>query len=148
MRLGITGTREGMTAAQRQFFRDFLKVTQVNAFHFGDCVGVDDQAADLVSRMKNAELPEKPLIVCHPPASDSLRAFNKNADSTLPAKTYEERNRDIVNACDLLVVVPKQEQIAASGGTWQTYDYGVEIGKPILIIWPNGSCTWPDGETT
>jgi len=46
-------------------------------------------------------------IVCHPPIKSDLRAFHKS-DEYRPAYSYFERNRNIVDSCEVLMVVPYQ----------------------------------------
>ena len=54
-------------------------------------------------------------------------------------RQYHERNRNIVDATDILVATPKENKgDIYRGGTWYTINYAVSKGKPVYIIWPDG----------
>ena len=136
MKLGMTGTRDGMTVLQRNTFNIHIE----NAFdcglkewHHGDCVGADAETHFIVSCFKSID------IIIHPPIDEKLRAFCLGAKEHWPAKSHFARNRDIVVTTDGLIVLPKQMTHQSFGGTWYTHDYAVKIGKPIFIIWPDGT---------
>jgi hypothetical protein len=131
MIIGITGTREGMTEHQFEMIKQYLELHyQPGAeFHHGDCVGVDAEAA-LLAR----EIGYK--IVGHPgPDKDGLRAFVECDESREP-QSHFKRNRTIVDACDVLLVVPLQMERQERGGTWYTYDYAVKTDTPFFVIYP------------
>lgn len=133
--LGMTGTREGMTGAQRRRFAVILG--EATVLHHGDCVGADADAHDL-ARAHGC------YIVVHPPADDRLRAYCAG-DEVRTAKPYFARNRDIVDECDLLVATPKETKVHQRGGTWYTVGYAMSVGRRHVVIWPDGSIT--DGTT-
>ena len=128
MKIGVTGTREGATEYQLNELRSVLTELKGTEFHHGDCNGVDEQAAAIAK-----ELGYK--IVCHPPASDYLRAYFAYDETREPAG-YLKRDRAIVNECDILLVVPLQMEWQSKGGTWYTHDYAVKTNKPYSVIWP------------
>jgi hypothetical protein len=128
MKIGVTGTREGATEYQLNELRSVLTELKGTEFHHGDCNGVDEQAAKIAK-----ELGYK--IVCHPPASDYLRAYVDYDECREPAG-YLKRDRAIVNECDILLVVPLQMEWQSKGGTWYTHDYAVKTNKPYSVIWP------------
>ncbi len=133
--VGFTGTQDGMTPAQLQEFeRRVRELGRVDEFHHGDCIGADDEAANVV-----AAVTPKPRIVCHPPINESKRAFNKHSDEVLGAYEYLERNRDIVNAVTMLFVCPKEMQEIQRSGTWSTYRYARRRSKRIVVVFPDGS---------
>lgn len=129
MKVGVTGTREGATDHQLNDLRIILRGLNGDEFHHGDCKGVDEQAAAIAK-----ELGYK--IVCHPPNDDYLRAYFPADEMREPAG-YLRRDRAIVDACDVLLVVPKQMEWQPKGGTWYTHDYAKKVFKPHHIIWPN-----------
>ncbi len=59
----------------------------------------------------------------------------------LPPKTYFARNRDIVDAADLLIATPFNNFEEDRGGTWYTVNYARKRKKPIVIVWPTGKAT-------
>ena len=132
MKIGITGTREGMNAHQYVMVLRYLKDYYCDGaeFHHGDCVGVDAEVATMAK-----ELGYK--IIGHPgPSLDGLRAFVECDESREPASHFK-RNRTIVDACDQLMVVPLQDEWQPKGGTWYTNDYAVKRNKPLTVFWRN-----------
>jgi hypothetical protein len=153
--IGFTGTREGLTRAQDDVLDEWANLGEFgDVNHHGDCVGADAEF-DYFARRYGGR------VVIHPPTDPKLRAFCYEKDygwaddvTLLPEKPYLERNRDIVDACDLLIACPKQERTSAlggdmadthlalaPGGTWDTIRYAQKVGKPVSIIWPDGSVT-------
>lgn len=128
MIVGVTGTREGATEYQLAELRKVLADLKGAEFHHGDCNGVDVQAAAIAR-----ELGYK--IVCYPPKSTEEQGFFGGDVVHAPAG-YLERDRAIVDACDVLLVCPKQMEWQPKGGTWYTHDYAKKIGKPTTIIFP------------
>jgi len=130
MKIGITGTRRGITDYQRDEITKLLnELYSVNSeLHHGDCVGADATVADIANELGY-------IIVCHPPTKDSLRAFRRADQIRIPT-SYFSRNRNIVNDTDVLLVVPFQTSPQSTGGTWYTYDYALKVGKPVHIIYP------------
>lgn len=141
MKIGVTGTRNGMNEKQKenvkQYLTDILVVTSITKYelHHGDCIGVDVEVANIAQ-----ELGYK--IINYPPIEDSLRAFHKS-DISLEPKTYFARNRNIVNNTAVLLVVPREDSHQQKGGTWYTYDYAKKHNKCILIFYPNGTINYP-----
>ena len=91
IKLGITGTRDGMSAHQWQQVISILSSPEgERELHHGDCVGVDSEIA-LLARDLGWR------IVCHPPIDEKLRAFTPYDEIRVP-KTHFARNRDIVDS--------------------------------------------------
>jgi len=128
MKVGVTGTREGATGHQLAELRGVLSGLDSGEFHHGDCNGVDVEAAAIAR-----ELGYK--IVCYPPKSSEEQGHFGGDVVHAPAG-YLERDRAIVDACDVLIVVPKQMSWQPKGGTWYTHDYAVKTNKKIIVIWP------------
>ncbi len=130
MIIGFTGARKGMTDGQCTYLEKVLEDLECTEFHHGDCVGADSQAAYLVRSMGNIK------IVCHPPTIDTNRAFVplRPMDRSLRPKAYLERNHDIVDACDHLMVAPKGNNEEQRSGTWATFRYARMRGVPITMI--------------
>lgn len=129
MKLGFTGTREGMTFEQLCEV-ELILLFEIDEAHHGDCIGAD---ADLHRLARSAGL----WIVGHPPIDPKLRAFCE-FDEIWPEKQYLVRNVDIVICGDILLATPKEMEEQKRGGTWSTIRYAREIGKPRIIVWPNG----------
>jgi len=138
MKIGVTGTRSGMNKRQKKEFEqllsEFLIECMANGegeFHHGDCVGVDVEAAKIAKKLGFK-------VVCHPPVKDELRAYHKSDEFREP-KSYFARNRNIVDECDVLLVIPYQDEWQDQGGTWYTASYCKKKQKPFTIIWPKRS---------
>jgi hypothetical protein len=134
--VGFTGTRGGMTNLQRERFRfEFEKLEDVSQFHHGDCIGADNEAADLCDKIY-------PGIETHswPGNIESLRAHH-SATFIHKAQPCLERNRIIVNHCDVLFACPKEPTEVDRSGTWATVRYARKQGLLIFICWPDGTVT-------
>ena len=131
-KIGITGTRSGMNIDQLESFRERMEsFARPLELHHGDCVGVDIEAAEIATGLGIQ-------TVCHPPVDQRLRAHHKS-DVILEQKTYFARNRNIVDMCDILFVIPFQTSHSSTGGTWYTHDYAVKKGVPVEIFFPMSS---------
>lgn len=110
MKLGVTGTRHGLTilqqgAAAGELHR--LRLTGFDELHHGDCRGVDAELAE-IARVEGYRL------VCHPPSNDRLRAFVVSEEMRA-AKEYLVRNRDIVDEADMMLACPDGPRKPRSG---------------------------------
>lgn len=134
MNVGFTGTRSGLTGQQWNALRDILlqECGPSGEVHHGDCVGADDSAHHIALSLRFR-------IVMHPPTDRSRRAFCHAADHILPALPYLERNHAIVDATDLLVACPEGKEEKQRSGTWATVRYARKTGKPIILVFPDGT---------
>jgi hypothetical protein len=134
MKIGFTGTKTGMTDAQRETVRKYLvyfrRKNWDDQFHHGDCVGADEQAAEIAHELGY-------WVGGHPPGNEKYRAHFQS-DHNFPAKDYLPRDHDIVDATDLLLAAPKTAHEIQRSGTWATVRYARKRGKQILIILPDG----------
>lgn len=138
LRVGVTGTRSGITLQQRitltseltQIVRTTPLETQL-ALHYGDCIGADAEAFSIA----------RPLgfwTVAHPPTHDKFRAFTR-PDKLRDPQPYLERDRAIVREVTRLIVLPSgYKNVKRGSGTWYTYREAQRVGVPTLIIWPDG----------
>ena len=130
MKVGFTGTQQGMTPFQLTDFEGWVLGREISEFHHGDCIGADEQAVMIVRTVQpNAKL------VCHPPVNESKRAFAES-DVYLPPKEYLDRNHDIVDAVHQMVACPKGKHEEQRSGTWATIRYASKRGGLLYIIWP------------
>lgn len=138
--VGITGTRDGATDAQKAKLQEWLKVItalvhdhEVVVLH-GDCVGAD-QDADVVAQGLKLRRFVMPAAV-----NDRLRAFctQRGAEALADPLPPLVRNKAIVEACEVLVALPKGPEELRSG-TWSTVRYAIKRGNGVvMIITPNG----------
>jgi hypothetical protein len=133
LRIGFTGTRQGMKGPQRSTVRAALAMLTKEtpaALHHGDCVGADAQAHWEAVRLKLE-------VWLHPPRDPRLRAFcTEGVTFTYEPAHYLMRNRFIVDASDILVAAPRSQ--TRTGGTWYTIKYAIHMGKRVIVVWPDG----------
>lgn len=141
MRLGFTGTQQGMTKSQLYYVRSWARhpSRDITEAHHGDCIGADEQFHLIM-----AELIGSDKIQIHPPENPSKRAWCKSPN-IWPEKPYLVRNKLIVDNCDLLIATPAGEEEELRSGTWSTVRYARRLGKPIVLIRPSGLMTRDKG---
>ena len=132
MKVGFTGTQVSMRVGQCMAFMKLMKSLEPIEFHHGDCIGADALAA----RMVLANFPNC-KVVSHPPINTSKQA-NVGGHVVLERKDYLVRNRDIVNAVDVMVATPKEDTEQVRSGTWYTVRYTRQRKKMLHIVFPNG----------
>lgn len=145
IRIGFTGTRDGMTAAQMTAVHDYLAHVLLVSdcedieryeFHHGDCAGSDAQGHVIATVLRFR-------TVAHPPVKAIHRAWCK-ADEILPARDYLSRDWDIARDTGELIATPKNfSPQSRPGGTWTTTGYAVQLGHPANVCLPDG--TWKPG---
>lgn len=96
----------------------------------GDCIGADDQAHEIAVALGLR-------TVGHIPTMDRRRAF-KTYDEERPPYPYLVRNHHIVDESEALIGLPESMQEHLRSGTWSTVRYARRVGRPIIIIAPNG----------
>ena len=131
--IGFTGTQEGLTKQQTQVLKEaleyYIELGWHTQFHHGDCIGADREFHNLAKEYGF-------YIVLHPPDISTKRAFCSDVRFTYPVKPYLERNHDIVNSSDVLIVCPKTKEEVIRSGTWATYRYANKLNKSILLVEP------------
>lgn len=133
MRVGFTGTQLGVSAAQLTALRTVLENLKQDSidFHYGDCIGADEQAFTEAERRGFR-------TISHPPTDPSKRAFTK-AHIVLLAKPYLERNHDISDASDVLIATPRTViHGSCRHGTCATVRYAWRTGGFVIVIHPDG----------
>jgi hypothetical protein len=128
MKIGFTGTRQGMTPAQRESLRSLLD--GAGELHHGDCVGADAEAHELARELGME-------VVIHPPKADTMRAW-KPSDHICEPKAFLARNRDIVRDTEMLIATPSHETEQQHSGTWSTVRFARKLGRQVLVILPDG----------
>lgn len=133
--IGFSGTRDGMTAIQKNKVSLLLAACYNPGSikgHHGDCVGADAEF-HVICR----ELGFKTVI--HLPVDEDLRAFC-TADEYRDPLTYLKRNRCIVAECRIMMAAPPTMEELPRGGTWYTIRYTRKLKIPtfLWIILPDG----------
>jgi hypothetical protein len=142
MKLGFTGTRQGMTKPQMDAFIDLVfELAQgdlLEEFHHGCCIGADEQAHNLLDESGVKR-------IGHPPEnstySASLETLN-SCDELRSPVPYLVRNQNIVDETDSLVAAPKRMKENLHSGTWYTVRMARKAGKSVTIIYPNGDVVY------
>lgn len=131
-RFGFTGTRHGMTPAQRVSLQRYLAGSS-GEFHHGDCVGADSEAHDIADGCGYG-------IIIHPPSDYAHRAWRDVPKHMMrDEKTHFARNRDIVDDTLALIATPFDVEEQSKGGTWYTIRYAKKRGRTVILIRPDGS---------
>ena len=139
--IGFTGTRNILPPEQQHGLAAVLESLKRKGFdtiHHGDCVGADAISHNLAGTLGL-------LRVSHPPAVRTFQAFCQAEENREPLD-YIARNHVIVDESEILVVCPKGPEELRSG-TWATVRYARALGRPILLVWPNGKVTTEKGSS-
>lgn len=132
MHIGFSGTRAGMTRAQKEsvFYR--LALLEATHLHHGDCIGADEQAHWIA-----IELGLK--VILHPPTDDSQRAgFIYGVTEMRSPKPYLRRNKDIVKETEVLIATPRGSTEVLRSGTWATVRHARKLERLRYVYGPNG----------
>lgn len=131
--VGFTGTQKGMTEYQKQRVFNLLQVIEGTEFHNGLDIG-SDQQAHLMAKQLGYRL------IGHPP-TNNYRTAMVYCDELRELKPYLERNKDVVDESEVLIVAPREMKEELRSGTWATYRYAKKRVKEghkirIEIVWP------------
>lgn len=130
MKLGVTGTQQGMTPEQLYYAKTAIDVLNPAEIHHGDCIGADKEIHQIAI--------EKGIpTVVHPPTNPKKRAFCKGTVN-LPPKDYLDRNHDIVDDCDFILAFPKESEEQMRSGTWATVRYARKSNAAHVVVDPGG----------
>lgn len=139
MRIGFTGTQAGITPQQFDLLVEVLQeLHEITEAHHGDCFGADWEFSNIVDAIFGFG-----KIHLHPPFHTKKRAFAR-CDVKYDPKDYLDRNKDIVDATDVLIACPKEKKEILRSGTWSTIRYSRKQGKPIVILYPDGKYQYAD----
>lgn len=133
MKIGFTGSQQGMTSEQSRSLINILQAFGSGEFHHGLCVGADAVAHKEAYRLGWD-------IVGHPPADTRKMAvfvMTEFKELYQPAP-FLKRNSDIVQATKLLVATPNTFYEILRSGTWSTVRRARLHQRLIYVIQPNG----------
>jgi len=134
MKVGFTGTQDGISSAQSAALDDVLvEMHPIAEFHHGDCVGADAEACDKVASHYGHE-----HLICHPPTNSRKQAYVKSGQER-PKKEYLVRNHDIVDETTILIGCPKESEEVLRSGTWATIRYAKKLNRMVIIVFPDGT---------
>lgn len=134
MIIAFTGTRAGLTPAQRHCLAQQLSLLDPVAVHHGDCIGADTEFNDLCR-------PRGCIIHLHPANIDRFRAWCSFTPPTVLHRSLSplKRNHVIVAASELLLAAPSSPREILRSGTWAAIRHARKLGKAIILIFPDGS---------
>jgi hypothetical protein len=142
----FTGTRRGLTAAQRETLRRILTSPRLRIVRLthGGAIGADAEVHEIALALTPADLPWLPggrlEVWLRPSDRADQSAPCLGAGRVFPARPPLERNRDIVADSGLLIACPAERVEQARGGTWSTIRHARESGRAdVLAVWPDGS---------
>lgn len=128
-----------MTAPQREAVWRLLVSMAPQEAHHGDCVGADEEFAELARRAGAR-------VIAHPPRDERLRA-HAYADETREPDDFLARDRAIVAETEVVVAAPRQETEPAKtprgSGTWYTAKYARRAGRTQITVFPDGRVEVP-----
>jgi len=142
MKIGFTGTQEGMTSEQYSELAVVIKtlIVQTTEAHHGDCDGSDEEFHECVVKTASFLGDANILMGIHPPINESKRAFCASGHIKMyPPKEYLDRNHDIVDIVDFMIATPKEMEEVLRSGTWATIRYSKKTHKDLCIIYPDGT---------
>jgi len=136
MKVGFTGTREGMTDLQKFSLLQKLRIFAPLEVNHGMCAGADTEFHQIIRDC----FPEC-VIIGHPPERDFMKV-DLGCDKYRRPYPYLERDRNIVDASDILIACPLEMTKNPRSGTWFTYSYSLEryrkTTKKTILILRNG----------
>lgn len=140
MRIGFTGSSEGITSLQRDKLRELLSAwvseRGEHVAHHGDCVGADAEFHALALELGLR-------VVVHPPTNPKKRAFCRGFAERRPEKPYLDRNHDIVDSAERVIACSGTMAEVQRSGTWATVRYARKVGKPVWVVFLDGSVGAP-----
>lgn len=132
--VGFTGTRAGMTEAQKARVRELVIGSCTSEAHHGGCVGADVDF-DFICH----NIPYRAIkVVVHPSSLKSYHGIVLQPYELRSEYPPLERDRHIVDESGLLIATPKSAQEQIRSGTWTTVRYARNQGRTVLIVLPDG----------
>lgn len=134
MNIGVSGTRKGITDAQRGRLYDLFSAPALKdgKLTHGGAKGVDEDAAWMWDRI-------------HGPLSADVCPSDLRPDGNYPEPLYKadpkpplSRNKDIVDNVDIMVILPQQDHEVLRSGTWMTYRWAIRQHVFTIVILPDG----------
>jgi len=140
VKIGFTGTQDGMTVRQKSTFTGVVQAYAGTPleFHHGMCVGADEEAHIIVRTLLGRDA----TIVGHPPVDQSRANMDLDCDQLWRTTSFLTRNADIVYCTRLLIATPRQNHEVLRSGTWATIRKARQVGRDYVIIFPDGAPDW------
>lgn len=139
--LGVTGTRNGISHAQRDFAKSFLAQCDVGStLRHGACLGADDDIVRIVFNM-NYYRNNLFSIIAYPPIVETFYSHISviKSNEIMSREDYLERNLRIVQDCNFLLAFPGQDYEVVRSGTWATVRMARRLKREHMIVLPDGT---------
>lgn len=130
MIIGFTGTRLGMSRRQKEGVIAFLDgCKEIKKVLHGGCLGSDMEFHKICLPHVTEVFPGHPK---GDPEDTSMWGDFHDATLIHEPRPYFERNRAIVDNCDVLLATPHSN--VKRGGTWYTINYAKKQDITIIIF--------------
>jgi len=126
MNIGIVGARK---------YRDRQSVLDLVVSLPGDATIITSSCKGVCTWVKEAAEERRMKVIVFSPDLSNIRAW-----FDIP-KRYYQRNKEMVEGCDLLHAFISAED-GFTGGTRFEVDYAVSLSIPVLLHWENGPLRW------
>lgn len=132
-RIGFTGSRNGMTDAQKELLTEVLATNGMTSFVHGGATGADTEAHDIASWVPITVMPgcDKNGVPRNP-----REWGDADVEKALP---FLVRNLRIINDSDMMVACPDSMMEIGRSGTWSTIRQTRKKRVPLVIIFPDGT---------
>ncbi|MDP3085978.1 MAG: hypothetical protein Q8N44_20100 [Rubrivivax sp.] len=131
LNIGFTGSRKGMTDAQKAKVKELMSLLHPNESHHGDATGSDMEFHQIARSLHGSK------IVTHPSDATQYRAYCPANETRAPLPPLT-RNKNIVNAVDMLIATPDGTKEKPRSGTWSTIRAAKNIGLEVVVVSPMG----------
>jgi hypothetical protein len=131
--IGFTGTRNGMTNAQKVTVTQLLQELDAALVGHGDCVGADHEFDEIARFLEIRR-------VIFPSNIESMRAHCELRGATQITEPMKPlvRNGWIVGASVALIATPKEYQEELRSGTWSTIRRARAAKLTLYLVKPDG----------
>lgn len=123
-----------MTFEQKVAVTHVLRLRTPLRVHHGACEGADRDFSTLCRQF--------PIGQTFWPGSqeqwDWAKFAQSEGDAVEDIRPVLQRNSYIVKSSSALLVTPRRSYEVRRSGTWATVRYARKLGRPILVIWPDG----------
>lgn len=139
VRMMLTGTRAGMTEAQKKRVSELVEIHKPDVAIHGDCIGADADFNRIIR-----DLDREVLIQMHPAKGAGIqRAWCDKRPKQEITTVYQPdlplvRNRTMVDKASLVIATPKEYSMILRSGTWAAVRYAEKIKKPLIVVYPDG----------
>jgi len=124
-----------MTGAQLRSIQIALMEYGPVEVHLAGRRGADEQVFEIADRLRLWRMVH-PGITPHPGDCPAC-----HGDIRFPAKSEDQRFSDIAVASGVLLAAPSDAHPAPGCRTWWTVHHARELGRPVVLVLPDGSMT-------